>query len=50
MYHAHSKNNGGFWETVSAHLRETATLSARFASAWDREEEEYEIFGSRRAV
>ena len=39
MYHAHSKNNGGFWETVSAHLRETATLSARFASAWDREEE-----------
>lgn len=41
MYHAHTKNKGGFEETVGAHLRETANLAARFASVWDRGEEGY---------
>jgi CRISPR-associated endonuclease/helicase Cas3 len=39
LYHAHSKNNGGFIETVGDHLQETSILAARFASVWDREEE-----------
>jgi CRISPR-associated endonuclease/helicase Cas3 len=39
LYYAHTKNNGGYEETVSAHLRETATLAAQFTSIWDREEE-----------
>ncbi len=39
MYYAHTKNNGGFKETVDAHLRETSTLAAQFTSIWNREEE-----------
>lgn len=39
MFYAHTKNNGGFKETVGAHLRETAILAASFASVWNREEE-----------
>lgn len=39
MFYAHTKNKGGYQETVSAHLRETAALAARFTSVWDRESE-----------
>ena len=39
MFYAHKKNKGGFDETVGAHLRETATLAAKFTSVWGREAE-----------
>jgi len=39
IYFAHKENKGSFWETVGDHLRETSSLAAQFASAWDRKEE-----------